>query len=465
MKKRSMVLLLVVSLCVSLFVGCNKDEKEVTPDVTTQTEETKAETEETKAETEVVETETPDEPTIDTKVLTVLASQDWIQEAEIELGAKFEEETGIRVDYQIIPSDQYFNNLLTKLNTSDELDIFMSQSGQFDIQSQLDITKNGVALTNESWASSFDSLAAEQASVDGELYGQTIADIYSVWTVAYNKKLFSELGLTVPKSFEEFKKVCQAIADSGVTPIYECVADGWHHQLWWHEVGPQYETLESGIFDALNMNEKNLVDFQGPKKTLEQIKEMVDLGFWGEDYMSNQFANAASSVASGDYAMTIAQQNFGGDVEAQALGLTAEDIGYFIIPLLDSQTINLNPAGPTRFIYSGSENIEASKLYLEFVARTENLQYILDNSERYSNLPFTGLKNKYTASIQEFFDMYSTSGTVLQTAVKYINPQWMDTGADIAAFLFGDSSAEDVLKNVDKRRADQANGASDPSWK
>ena len=40
--------------------------------------------------------------------LTYMASQDWIMDAEQALGKKFEEQTGIHIDYQIIPSDQYF---------------------------------------------------------------------------------------------------------------------------------------------------------------------------------------------------------------------------------------------------------------------------------------------------------------------------------------------------------------------
>src|SRR6266536_5426181 len=47
--------------------------------------------------------------------LTYMASQDWITDAEQALGKKFEEQTGIHIDYQIIPSDQYFNVLQTKL--------------------------------------------------------------------------------------------------------------------------------------------------------------------------------------------------------------------------------------------------------------------------------------------------------------------------------------------------------------
>ena len=173
--KKVFILLLVVTLIMVSFIGCSNQSSETTN------------------EGEQNATQTQDK--IETSVLTFIASQDWVQDAEIELGAKFEEETGIRVDYQIIPSDQYFNVLLTKLNTNEELDIFMSQSGTFDIQSQLNITENGVPLTNEEWVDRFDKLAYEQAAVNGELYGQTIADIYSVWSVAYNKKIYEELNL------------------------------------------------------------------------------------------------------------------------------------------------------------------------------------------------------------------------------------------------------------------------------
>ena len=72
--------------------------------------------------------------------LTFMASQDWVQDAEVELGKKFTEETGIKVDYQIVPADQYTSLLMTKLNTGECTDIFGSQGGKFDIQTQLNLS-------------------------------------------------------------------------------------------------------------------------------------------------------------------------------------------------------------------------------------------------------------------------------------------------------------------------------------
>ena len=71
--------------------------------------------------------------------LTFMASQDWIQDAEMELGEKFTEQTGIKVDYQIVPSDQYESLLMTKLNTGECTDLFGGQSSQFSIVSQFNV--------------------------------------------------------------------------------------------------------------------------------------------------------------------------------------------------------------------------------------------------------------------------------------------------------------------------------------
>ena len=75
-----------------------------------------------------------------------MASQDWVQKAEQDVGAKFESETGIKVDYQIVPADQYPTLLKTRLNAGECTDLFGNQSGKFDIVSLLDIEKNGVDL-------------------------------------------------------------------------------------------------------------------------------------------------------------------------------------------------------------------------------------------------------------------------------------------------------------------------------
>lgn len=396
--------------------------------------------------------------------ISLMASQDWIQDAEMELAEKFTEETGIKIDYQIIPSDQYTNLLSTKLNTNEGTDIFMSQSGQFDIQTQFNVEKNAVDLSGESWAGRVDELAAAELSVDGKLYGQPTQDVSAVWAIAYNKKVFEDLDLEIPTDYESFSKVCQTIADSGIIPIYECVADGWHHTLWFTECCVTIEAEEAGTVEKLNNNE---ITFEGHEKMttiLEQLNDMIAKGYWGENYMSNEYVNSAAGIASGEYAMTVANQGFGDEVEAIGGDLTAEDIGYFVMPLADNQTLNVNPAGPAKFIFSGSEHIEEAKQFLEYLAQPENLQYLTENVPKYNKLAYEDAPSLYQENVQEFYDRYETQGTVFQTAVKYVNPQWTEISNNLSAMFVEEMTPEDVLKEIDKLRAEQALAASDAAW-
>ena len=130
--------------------------------------------------------------------ITYMASQDWVQDAEMELAEKFTEQTGIKVDFQIIPSDQYTNLLNSKLNSGECPDLFGSQAGKTDIVTLLNVEKNAVDLSGEAWAATVDPLAAAETSVNGKLYGQPAQDVSAVWAIAYNKKVFEKLNLKVP---------------------------------------------------------------------------------------------------------------------------------------------------------------------------------------------------------------------------------------------------------------------------
>jgi raffinose/stachyose/melibiose transport system substrate-binding protein len=178
--------------------------------------------------------------------LTYLASQGWVFDAEQELAKKFEEKTGIHIDFQIVPADQFFNVLKTKLNSGEGPDIFGGQSGVTDLTVQYDVEKNAVDLTGEAWAKQEDPLVLAQSTVKGKVYGLTLWDIYgTTWVVNYNKAIFDKLKLSEPKTYADFKALCQKLMDAGIQPIYEPISDGWHHVLLFPEKGPRYEPLAS----------------------------------------------------------------------------------------------------------------------------------------------------------------------------------------------------------------------------
>jgi raffinose/stachyose/melibiose transport system substrate-binding protein len=198
---------------------------------------------------------------------------------------------------------------------------------------------------------------------------------------------------------------------------------------------------------------------------LTQLQEMYELGYFSEDALSNEFVNTEAALASGEYAMTVNRFGLPSQIETAYPDVSADSFGFFLIPLVDNQIWNVNPAGPSKFIYSGSENIDAAKAYFEFLTRQENLQYMLDNEPQFALLNFEGVSYELTAAQQAFVDTYNEQGTVFQTAVNYLNPQWMDIGQDLVAMFTGAATPEDVLTSIDQRRADMAITAGDEAWK
>ncbi len=403
--------------------------------------------------------------------ITIMASQDWIEDSEQELGKKFEEETGIHVDYQILPADQYQDVLLTRLNSGEGPDIFMTQSG-FAIETTYKVQENAVDLSNEPWASSYSKFSAEQTSVNGVNYGMTYYDTTTDYYMIYNKKIMADAGVTsVPTTFDEFEAACQKVLDFGVTPIYEPVSDGWHQTMLWTENGQVFDKLEPGVIDKLNKNETTFAENANMLKALTQLNDLAQKGYFGDNYLSDEFANAESYLASGEYWMSMLKPGAISSIvanESNTNGYTEDDFGIMFLPICDNQYLNVHPTGPSKFVYSGSENIDAAKKYLEYISTKDSIQYVIDNAADVENLPFdAGQTPEYSAATKEFLDSYDDahSGMVLQDVVKYFNEQWMDISANISSMFIGDMTPEEVLKAIDDGRAQLAEAAGDENWK
>ncbi len=460
---------LVLTLIISIFlVACSSSGAEAPmaeePTADNQAVEEPA-AEEPIAEEPEAEEPASVEPMQEDITLTLMASQGWVTDAELALAEKFEEETGIHIDYQILPADQYFSVLTTKLNSGEGTDIFMGQSGQTDLKVLYDVETNAVDLSNEEWVSRMDPVSLEMVSLDGKVYGAEIWDIIAsnYFVLVYNKDIFADLGLSIPENYEEFKNVCLTIQEAGIVTIYEPVSDGWHHVLWFPMIGPRFEEVNPGLSDMLNANEASFAESEIMLEALTQLQELYNLGCFGDNALSDAFSDTNSKLASGEYAMSLTTLTAPISIEND-YDVPAETFGFFPIPLADNQLPPAHPAGPAKFIYSGSEHIDQAKTYLAYLTEAENLQYLLDNADEFASLNFADLEPKWNEAQQEFLDTYLPTTIVYQDVVTYLNPQWMDMGTDIESMFIEVMTADEVLQSIDQRRTEMATTASDPAW-
>ena len=376
-----------------------------------------------------------------------------------DLAAQFEEETGIKVDFQISPDAQWRDLLKVKLDSGEAPDIFCVDADPLSLYSRVRPDENCVDLTNEEWVDRMADYAKECVEYDGKIYAIRFAEpklnFYN-----YNKKIFSDLGLEIPTTYEEFKTVCQTIQEAGIVPIYEATQSAWHQCVPLYGSGPYYEKLEPGLYEALNNNTKDIKDVAMMKTILEQMKEFAELGYYGEDYLSNTVDAAKDEIGTGRAAMYLAAPGFALQVEDQYPDMK-DQIGIFLMPFGDVLANNASSAA--YFINSKSENAEYALEFFRFLARPENLQYRQDNNPEEMGLCWPEITPSYPDEFNKYIDSLER-GTIMQVGVKYIDPQFMDTGKDIEAMYTGAMTPEEVMENISRRRAEQAELQKDPAW-
>ena len=402
--------------------------------------------------------------------ITLMASEDWVTDAEMELGTNFEAATGIQVVYDLYPDDKYLDTLFNKLDSNDPPDIFMTQSG-FAIKNTYKLDKYAVDLSEEPWVEFYDAFSAIETSIDGHNYGMAYFDTTSDYYMLYNKKLLKKAGVTeVPTTYDAFINMCQKVSNTGVIPIYEPMADGWHQTMLFAEIGQVFEKNEPGIIDKLNNNEIKFAEIESMKLALDQIQNLARKGYMGQSFSTDIYDYAVGYLASGEYAMCMLRPGMIDSIVSSEMnnGFVKDDFGIMLLPVCDNQTLNTHPTGPSKYISKKSQNIDAAKLYLQYITTKDNIQYVIDNADVVNDLPFdmgqTAAHNKATI---EFLNQFSeeNSGLVLQDAVTYFNEQWSDISNDILKMCEGKMSSEEVLNQIDARRTKFAQAANDINWK
>lgn len=373
----------------------------------------------------------------------------------------YEKLTGVHIDFQITPDAQWRDLLKTKLAAGEAPDIFCADADPFSLYDRVRPDINCVDLTKEEFVKRMDPSVLPSISYKSKVYGITFPG-YKVWWYYYNKAIFKKLGLTIPKTYAQFKAVCAKLKASGVTPIYEALQDGWHQVLPLFETGAFYELKHPGLYSKLNNNTESIKNVAELKTVLTQLKEFQTLGYYGTDYMSNSINGAEKAFSDGKAAIVL--HGFGWEQQmATDFPNTKGNVGVFVMPWADSQVLGINPASNAYFANAKSKNKEEAVKFFKYLAQKSVLQKRLDGDPGSIALCWPEIKPKYPQSYVDYIKTLKR-GTVMQVGVKYIDPQWMDVGKDIGALYAGAMTVDQVMNSIAQRRDDQAKLQKDPAW-
>ncbi len=357
--KKITALLLVATLGVVGMTGCGSTQEEPTA----PEGEAEATTEE--------EAPAEEEASFEGTELTLMASQNWIKEIDNELFAKFEEETGIKVEVSLTPDNEYASLLGTTLTGgSDAIDIFMHAAGSEMISAG--IPDVALDLSGEEWVDRQETWAKDANTVDGKQIG------FGTWGidyegVMYNKTFFEENDLVVPTTWDEFITLCDDILALGTTPLYEGINGVWHTQSWVYGMTPTIIAENPDYASYLNESKDNkFSDFEGFMTGLGQLQELLsNTDYYTNDGQAEDWHGSYPSLQERDTVMMFTYSAYPAELEANG---ATDEFGMFPVPLMDNQIAVSNGGGISKFINVNSKNIDAAKMLFEFLAEDENLE-------------------------------------------------------------------------------------------
>ena len=396
--------------------------------------------------------------------IQVMSSDGWIYDVMADNAKQFEKETGIKVSFTIYAPHVYFRALQTMLASGEAADIFLMQSTRWYLGSEIDPEKSCIDLTSEEWTKRLKPEWLPAVSYNGRVYGLIVWDDTLGWVYTYNDKIFRRLGLSAPRTYEEFVAVCERIKQAGIVPIYEPGASRWHTSLTFFEMGSTFDQNSPGLYERLNTNRLKFADYQPFRRALGQILSAANRGFFGSDFMANTIEGSKTALISGAAAMTLNKIGFARSVLKTSPDAGAQTWGMFPIPWLDNRTVSIERSAPTWFGNAKSRDREAVLEFFRFLTRDDNLYRYAAGQPEGTSLSFPTRPVPLLPNEQAFLGSARLGGEPIQGGVKYIMAQWMEIEADFESMLAGALSPEQFLSGVDTRRTNIATAARDPAW-
>lgn len=382
--------------------------------------------------------------------LVVCASQDWIKDYNRKLAEDFTAETGVNIDFQLIPDDQYGNVVKAKLVSGDGVDIFFSNPGLG--LAEYSPEKYAYDLSGQPWVSEYADWALESATYDGNVVFFSTASLDG-YGILYNADLLEQIGMEPATSFEELLAICDALQEIGVTPIFEPGADTWHACVWLLETGDWLNRKYGDMYEKLCDPSGKFEDYPEVITFSEQMMELVERGYFGEeeDWLSQKWNDRAEAMASGEFGMMVCHMSAAAEIAEQYPEAGVEDWPLTIIPLAGNNTFSNSGGSMGMVLNKESDMIPEALAYFEFLARQENVQYVYDES----NMPIITFKNVEQDVTYQYETLMAScdnvSGPDYTTRIPFYSAD--PIGRAYIEMWIGDKTPLEAVQQIDKDRA------------
>lgn len=301
-----------------------------------------------------------------------------VKTAEAQIAAFEAANPNIKVELETRPGGADGDNIVkTKLATGEMNDVFWYNSGS--LLQALNPDQNLVDLSNEPWAADVVESYWPTVSTANGKYGAPRGTAMG-GGIIYNKNVYADLGLSIPKTWDEFMANNAKIKAAGIDPVMQTYGDTWTSQLFvlgdYHNV----EASEPNFAADYTANKAKYATSAAAIKGFEYLEELNSKGYFNSDYASAMFADGIVRTAKGEaahYPMLtfVVSTLLGSNPEL------VENIGFFAQPGQDAAKNGLTVwMSDGAYIPKSTEGakLEAAKKFVEFMVSPEGLQIYID---------------------------------------------------------------------------------------
>lgn len=359
--------------------------------------------------------------------------------------AKFEEETGIHVDLDVVPSENVRTVLQTQLRSGQGPDVFGYDTGPGFAGA---LAEAGLLFPLTDAYAKYDwpvyQFAQDRVNFGGEIVG--IPNDIETLGIFYNKDIFADLGLSAPQSVGELIKACGVISDAGIIPMAVSDQEGWQggHLLsivLSSEIGSA-ETLKL-IDGETSWDSPEVVD------ALQVLADMNDAGCFTPSPAAVTYDNANALFYSGQAAMNPTGSWLVQDTERNV----TFDVAYVPFPASDGPGIFSGGLGAGLFVSATSSKTDAAIKFLNYTMTQEHGEWVIQNAQSIPAFPIdtskitaTPLFTQVLADAAKIADGTGDFGYNVDVLMSDTFNQAMWDG--VQGLLTGQATPADVAKSL-----------------
>jgi len=263
------------------------------------------------------------------------------------------------------------NIVKTRLASGEMSDIFAYNSGS--LLQALHPTETLVDLAKEPYIANIDTTFIPTVSQSGQTFGVPFGTGLA-GGMLYNKKVYQQLGLSVPKTWAEFEANNEKIKAAGIAPVIASYGTSWTSQLFVLGDYCNVQTQMPTFAQDYTANKAKYASTPVAMEGFNYLQEGIQKGWYQQDFQTTTLDQALKMLTDGKGAHYPILTNVLPTIAANYPN-QVNDIGFFGQPGTDTSkscaTIWM-PGGT--YIPKTSKHIAEAKDFLSFIASKPGME-------------------------------------------------------------------------------------------